>query len=93
MHIIRILSIVTLLFAVAPAVAEVVNINTADAAAIAENLNGIGMAKAQEIVRYREANGAFKSVEELSNVKGVGEKTVEKNRDNISISKQRSREG
>jgi competence protein ComEA len=93
MHIIRILSIVCLLFAVAPAVAEVVNINTADADAIAENLNGIGMAKAQEIVRYRESNGAFKSVEELSNVKGIGEKTVEKIRDNVSISSERSREG
>lgn len=63
--------------------AEPVNINTADAAAIAASLNGIGEAKARAIVEYREKNGAFKSADELVNVKGIGLKTVEKNRDLI----------
>lgn len=62
---------------------EPVNINTADAAAIADNLNGIGEAKARAIVEYRQKNGPFKSADELVNVKGIGLKTVEKNRDLI----------
>ena len=66
---------------------DVVNINEADAAALAENLNGIGMVKAKEIVKYRDTHGTFESIEELSNIKGIGEKTVEKNRDNMSLSK------
>ena len=60
--------------------AESVNVNTADAATIASRLNGIGMAKAEAIVAYREAHGPFKSIDQLAEVKGVGLKTVEKNR-------------
>ena len=62
-----------------------VNINTADAASLAANLTGVGPAKAQAIVEYRKANGAFKSAEELAMVKGIGLKTVEKNRDRIEV--------
>ena len=87
MKIVRILSIAFFLLAAMPVLADVVNINKADAAALAENLNGIGMLKAQEIVKYRDTHGKFDSVEELSNIKGIGEKTVEKNRDNMSLSK------
>ena len=87
MKIVRILSIAFFLLAAMPVLAEVVNINEADAAALAENLNGIGMVKAQEIVKYRDTHGKFESIEELSNIKGIGEKTVEKNRDNMSLSK------
>ena len=87
MKIVRILSIAFFLLAATPVLAEVVNINKADAAALAENLNGIGMVKAQEIVKYRDTHGKFESIEELSNIKGIGEKTVEKNRDNMSLSK------
>lgn len=49
-----------------------VNINTATATEL-EALPGIGPAKAKAIVEYRSRNGAFKSVEELKNVKGIGE--------------------
>ncbi len=62
-----------------------VDINTADAATLALALDGIGMAKAQEIVAYRELNGEFKSIEELAQVKGIGEATIAKNRDRIII--------
>jgi len=62
-----------------------VNVNTAEAAAIAEELNGIGVKKAQAIIDYRVANGDFKTIESLTEVKGIGLKTVEKNRDLIQI--------
>jgi competence protein ComEA len=62
-----------------------VNVNTADAVAIAEELNGIGVKKAQAIIDYRNANGNFKTIEALTEVKGIGLKTVEKNRDLIEL--------
>ncbi len=62
-----------------------VDINSADAATLALALDGIGMAKAQEIVAYRELNGSFKSIEELADVKGIGEATIAKNRDKIIV--------
>ena len=62
-----------------------VNINTADAATIDDVLLNIGPAKAAAIVAYRKANGGFKSAEQLALVKGVGLKTVEKNRDRIVV--------
>ena len=62
-----------------------VNVNTADATAIAEELNGVGVKKAQAIIDYRKANGEFKTIEALTEVKGIGLKTVEKNRDAIEL--------
>lgn len=62
-----------------------VNVNKADAEQIAEELKGIGITKATAIVAYREQNGPFKTVEELTQVKGIGLKTVEKNRDEILL--------
>ena len=62
-----------------------VDINKADAKTIAKELNGIGLSRAQAIVEYREKNGAFKSIEELRKVKGIGAKTLEQNRVNIRV--------
>ncbi len=62
-----------------------VNINTADAATLAAGLHGVGLAKAQAIVEHRQANGPFKSADQLAAVKGIGLATVEKNRDRIQV--------
>ncbi len=62
-----------------------VDINTADAATIAKELQGIGLSKAQAIVAYREKNGSFKNAEELRKIKGIGAKTLERNRANIRM--------
>ena len=64
---------------------EKVNINTADAATIDRVLVNVGPAKADAIVAHRKANGAFRSAEQLAMVKGIGLKTVEKNRDRIVV--------
>jgi len=64
-----------------------VDINKADAKTIAESLNGIGIKKAEAIVKYRKQYGAFKSQEDLINVKGIGEKTLQKNKADIRFSK------
>jgi len=67
------------------AMAAPVNVNTADAKAIAESLSGIGQKKAEAIVKYREEKGSFKTAEDLVNVPGIGEKTVEKNKQDILV--------
>lgn len=61
------------------------NINTASAAEIQDKLVGIGAKKAQAIVDYRTKNGAFISVEQLKEVSGIGEATLEKNRSRIVL--------
>lgn len=61
-----------------------ININTADLNQLTK-LNGIGQSKAQAIIKYREKNGLFKNKESLINVAGIGEKTLENIRDEISI--------
>ena len=62
-----------------------VNINTADAVTISEELRGIGLSKAEAIVEYRDKHGPFRSPDDLSLVKGIGERTVEINRDDIRV--------
>jgi len=62
-----------------------VNINSADAATLSQNLEGIGEQKANAIVAHRKKHGPFKSVNALDQVKGIGEKTLEKNRARIAI--------
>jgi competence protein ComEA len=65
--------------------ADTININTVDADTIAVTMKGVGEAKAAAIVAYRNDHGAFKSVDDLVLVKGIGEKTVEMNRDVITV--------
>jgi len=64
-----------------------VNINTADAKTLARELDGIGPAKAQAIVDYRQKNGTFKTADDLLKVQGIGAKVLEQNRDNIRVEK------
>lgn len=66
-------------------VASAVNVNTANAEEIAKELKGVGQAKAGAIVLYREKNGSFKSLKDLTKVKGIGAATIDKNRENIQL--------
>lgn len=81
------LQLLALLCACVPlwAFAGPVDINSADAETISTELNGIGLAKAKAIVEYREKYGPFKNPEDLSLVKGIGDRTVELNRANILV--------
>lgn len=63
---------------------KTVNINRASESELT-SLHGIGSRKAQEIILYREMFGEFKTVDELTKVKGIGAKTVEKNRSRLSV--------
>ena len=78
-------SLVLSLALTAWAFAAKVNVNTADVATIAAALNGVGEAKAEAIVAYRQEHGPFKSADQLAEVKGIGLKTVEKNRELIEV--------
>ncbi|AKK63400.1 competence protein ComEA [Xanthomonas oryzae pv. oryzicola] len=62
-----------------------VDINTASAEELDKVLVNVGRSKAEAIVEHRQANGPFKSAEELALVKGIGLKTVERNRDLIEV--------
>ena len=79
-----------LAFAIQVAHANPVNINQADAKTIAASLKGIGIKKAQAIVAYRSKHGPFKSANELVKIKGIGEKTIEKNRKDILLSQKKA---
>jgi competence protein ComEA len=79
------LFIFMLLFS-ANSVATPVNINTADAQKIADSLKMIGEKKAQSITEYRTKNGQFKNVDDLKKVAGIGDKIIEKNKEDILFS-------
>lgn len=64
-----------------------VNVNSADAATLARELDGIGPVKAQAIVEYRQKNGPFRSAEDLLKVDGIGQRVLEQNRGNIRVEK------
>jgi len=78
---------IALIFVVCVSTAQAapVDINIASAEEISQALVGIGIKKAEAIVAYRTQNGNFKSVDGLVAVKGIGEKTIEKNRQNVTI--------
>ncbi len=61
-----------------------VNINTASEAELV-SLHGIGSSKAQAIILYREMFGNFNSIDDLAKVKGIGAKTIDKNRSRLRV--------
>ncbi len=67
------------------AIAGPVDVNTADAKTLARELQGVGMAKAEAIVSYREKNGPFKSADDLAKVKGLGKKLIDQNKTNLKF--------
>lgn len=85
MKLIRKMLLAALMVFPAAVMAEPIDINTADAAAIAAAMKGVGESKAAAIVSYREKHGPFSSVYDLTKVKGIGKKTVEANLDNITV--------
>lgn len=76
---------VSLLLSLPALAAGPVNINTADARTLAAALNGVGPAKAEAIVAWREQHGPFRSADELTLVRGIGPATVERNREIIVV--------
>ncbi len=62
-----------------------VDVNTASAEELADALHGVGVAKAQAIVEYRDENGEFEHIDELVNVRGIGLRTVDRNRERIEL--------
>lgn len=85
MKLIRTILLAALMAVSAAAMAEPIDINTADAATIAAAMKGVGERKAAAIVSYREQHGPFASVYDLTKVKGIGRKTVEANLENITV--------
>jgi len=79
------LLVLVLLLSAPSRAADKVDINTATAAELERALIHIGAAKAQNIVNYRQEHGAFKSADELARVRGIGLRTVERNRDLIQV--------
>jgi len=73
------------LFSIWAWAAQPVNVNTATAEEIAESLKGVGLSKAEAIVSYRSEHGEFKHADELVNVKGIGIRTIDINRDYIRL--------
>ncbi|MCW8885254.1 MAG: helix-hairpin-helix domain-containing protein [Motiliproteus sp.] len=68
-----------------------VNINTADVSVLEAQLSGIGSSKAAAIVRYRQENGPFQSLDQLAEVKGIGAVLIDRNRDRMAISDRSSK--
>jgi len=78
-------ALITGLFSIWAWAAQPVNVNSASAEEIAEALKGVGLSKAEAIVDYRNANGKFKHIDEMINVKGIGIRTVDINREFILL--------
>jgi len=65
---------------------EKINLNTASAAQL-QSLDGVGKKTAAAIIAYRKEHGKFKSVKDLTHVKGIGKKRLEKIKDKLRVSK------
>lgn len=74
-------------FAISAGAVGQININTASKEELMQ-LEGVGSSYAQKIIDYREANGPFENPEDITNVKGIGDATYEKNRDRITVGTQ-----
>ncbi|ACL72632.1 competence protein ComEA helix-hairpin-helix repeat protein [Thioalkalivibrio sulfidiphilus HL-EbGr7] len=61
-----------------------INVNTADAQTLTQ-LTGIGPSRAEAIIAHREQHGPFRSLHELTQVSGIGERTVQENRERIAF--------
>jgi len=89
MKMLKIKSLLTLiamgLFSIWAWAMQPVNVNTASAEEISEALKGVGSSKAAAIVTYRNEHGEFKHIDELVNVKGIGVRTVDINREYILL--------
>lgn len=81
----KILLAIAVFFAFISVSFAAVNLNTATKEELT-SIKGVGPAKAQAIINYRQKNGSFKSVDDLKNVKGFGDKSVEKIRASLSVS-------
>lgn len=82
----KLLMLLALFIVNSMAMATPVNVNSADAKTIADALAGIGQKKAEAIVKYRTEKGPFKTVEELTQVKGITKKILDKNINDILVS-------
>lgn len=67
------------------AAANPVDLNSADADTLASTMVGVGPQKAVEIVRYRDQHGPFASLDDLAQVKGIGPRTIEQNRERVMV--------
>lgn len=81
----KMLVMAALLLGAGAAWAGPVNINKADAKTLAKELDGVGPAKAEAIVKYRTEKGPFKSAADLGKVDGVGPAILEANKSNIKV--------
>ncbi len=70
-----------------------VDVNSADARALAEALDGVGLAKAEAIVAWRKQHGPFATLEDLAKVEGIGPHILERNRNAIVFGKPREPDG
>lgn len=61
-----------------------IDINNADAALMAAEIGGLGIGRAEAIVRHREKHGPFTSVEQLSNVPGISKRIIDNNRGHLT---------
>ena len=73
------------------ALAGPVNVNSANAESIAAELKGVGLAKAKAIVEYRKKHGPFRSAEDLTLVKGIGERTLDLNKADIKVAAEKKK--
>ena len=87
MHFLKYMLVVLILMISAVCFAGPVDINTADVQTLTSVLKGVGPAKAQAIVKYRNEHGPFKTTDDLVLVKGIGDKILQHNKENLSVGK------